>query len=325
MANVKLSELFEVSYGTKFDMNKMQNSDKSKIAFISRSSKNNGIVGYVDEVKGVRPLEPGLITVTLGGTYVLSSFLQEKEFYTGQNVAVLKAKSKLTKEQKLFYCLCITKNRFRYSAFGREANRTLKSLFVPSLKDIPDWVEDVNLSEYEGVNKPKSVSNAQLPDLTKTVEIENLFTIENGIAATNLNEKDDYFEGSVMYVRPAATQARTKRSYISKSLAPEKKIFPKGSLFVSTNGEGSHSYSYVSTDEFVPNSDVSVLIPKREMSIEEKLFYAKCITANRYLFSYGRKPKGNKLKSIKVPKLEVKDIEKIISYIHSLPYSSNIE
>lgn len=61
------------------------------------------------------------------------------------------------------------------------------------------------------------------------------------------------------------------------------------------------------------------------MSIEEKLFYAKCITANRYLFSYGRKPKGNKLKSIKVPKLEGEDIDKVISFINSLPYSSNIE
>ncbi|SUA24330.1 Uncharacterised protein [Neisseria gonorrhoeae] len=34
------------------------------------------------------------------------------------------------------------------------------------------------------------------------------------------------------------------------------------------------------------------------MPIEVKLYYAKCITANRYLFSYGRKPKGEKLKAL---------------------------
>jgi hypothetical protein len=42
---------------------------------------------------------------------------------------------------KLFYCLCIEANRFRYSTFGREANRTLKNLLVPSAKSVPPWVE----------------------------------------------------------------------------------------------------------------------------------------------------------------------------------------
>ncbi|HCT4928558.1 TPA: restriction endonuclease subunit S [Morganella morganii] len=324
MANVKLSKIFEVTYGTKFDMNKMTKNDDSKIVFVSRSSKNNGIVGYVDKVKGVEPLEPGLITVTLGGTYVLSSFLQEKVFYTGQNVAVLKSKIELTKGQKLFYCLCISKNRFRYSAFGREANRTLKDLLVPEPNDIPKWVTSVNLSVFDGVDEPKVALNAELPDLNNTVTIDCIFDVENGIVATKLKEKDVPFDESIMYVRPAATQARTLRSYIDRASIPKDKIFPEGSLFVSTNGEGSHSYAYVSTCEFVPNSDVSVLIPKREMTIQEKLFYAQCITSNRYLFSYGRKPKGNKLKSIKVPKLIDDDIEKVISYINSLPYSSNI-
>ena len=62
-----------------------------------------------------------------------------------------------------------------------------------------------------------------------------------------------------------------------------------------------YSFSYVSTFEFVPNSNVSVLIPLRKMSIQEKLYYAQCITNNRYKFSYGRKPKGDRLKSVLLP------------------------
>jgi hypothetical protein len=81
----------------------------------------------------------------------------------------------------------------------------------------------------------------------------------------------------------------------------ERYIYPKGTLFVSTNGEGSHTFSYVSSFSFVPNSDVSVLIPKRSMSLVEKLYYAHCITLNRYKFSYGRKPKGKRLRSIELP------------------------
>ena len=43
-------------------------------------------------------------------------------------------------ETKLYYCLCIEANRFRYSTYGREANRTLRTLLVPSLESNPAWV-----------------------------------------------------------------------------------------------------------------------------------------------------------------------------------------
>ena len=70
---------------------------------------------------------------------------------------------------------------------------------------------------------------------------------------------------------------------------------------MSTDGQGSHSYAYLSIFEFVPNSNVSVLIPKRNMSNLEKLFYSYCISKNRYKFSYGRKPKGIRLENILIP------------------------
>ncbi len=148
MKLIKLSEIFTVTYGTKFDMNKMTVGLNSNIAFISRSSKNNGIVAFVDKFSSKEPLQPGLITVTLSGTYVLSAFLQEIPFYTDQNVAVLKAKQKLSKEEKLYYCMCITANRYRYGAFGREANRTLKDLLLPTIDEVPDWVNKFNLERY---------------------------------------------------------------------------------------------------------------------------------------------------------------------------------
>ena len=41
---------------------------------------------------------------------------------------------------KLYYCLCIEANSFKYSTYGREANRTLKYLLVPTLDSVPVWV-----------------------------------------------------------------------------------------------------------------------------------------------------------------------------------------
>jgi hypothetical protein len=322
MKLTRLSDIFSVNYGTKLDMNKMKESQESKIAFVSRSSKNNGIVAYVDLYKNLMPLESGLITVTLGGTYVLSSFLQDSPFYTAQNVAVLSAKYDLSKQQKLYYCLCISKNRFRYSAFGREANRTLKDIEVPEIDSIPEWVSGVNFNSFEDINNKKIDKILLPPKIVENLTIGELFDVKNGIAATGLSESEDWFPGAVMYVRPASTHLRTLRNYISIDAVDESAVYPPGTLFVSTNGEGSHTYSYVSTESMVPNSDVAVLIPKTEMSIEIKMYYARCITANRHLFSYGRKPKGNKLKEIFIPKINEKNIHEVVEFMQSLNYSA---
>ena len=95
-------------------------------------------------------------------------------------------------------------------------------------------------------------------------------------------------------------------------------MFPAGTLYISTDGQGSHTFSYVSTFEFVPNSNVSVLIPKRKMSLQEKLYYAHCITNNRYKFSYGRKPKGERLQTVLIPEYPPKyvtdyNIDKVVN------------
>lgn len=140
---VPLSSLFIVLSGNKLDFGKMT-CNNDGISFVSRTSQNNGIVGLVERIDDAKPFEKGLITVSLGGTYVLSSFVQPHDFYTAQNVAVLKPRTHLTLSEKLYYCCCIRQNRFRYSAFGREANRTLKDILVPDYPCIPDFIK----SEY---------------------------------------------------------------------------------------------------------------------------------------------------------------------------------
>lgn len=137
----ELRNVFDVAHGNKFDLNKMEvcKSDDDAVAFVGRSGEENGIVAFVRPVPGVNPYQAGLITVALGGA-ALSSFVQPKRFYTAQNIDVLTPKSEMSLEVKLFYCLCIEANRFRYSTYGREANRTLKSLQVPKLESVPEWV-----------------------------------------------------------------------------------------------------------------------------------------------------------------------------------------
>jgi type I restriction-modification system DNA methylase subunit len=145
----------------------------------------------------------------------------------------------------------------------------------------------------------------------KLVELSKLFKPINGIASSNVKRSpikiDDMW---IPYVRPSYRQDTSTDGFVQKQLIESKYIFPKGTLYVSTDGQGSHSYAYVSVFEFVPNSNVVVLIPNQEMSLQEKLYYAWCITNNRYKFSYGRKPKGNRLKSIMLPETPLQPMSK---------------
>lgn len=139
---VPLDSIFDVAHGHGLDLNKMVKlgPEPDAIAFIGRSAAANGLAAFVGRVLGVEPYKAGLITVALGGS-ALASFVQPRPFYTAQNVDVLTPKTPMSLETKLFYCLCIEANRFRYSTYGREANRTLRSLPVPALSSVPPWLD----------------------------------------------------------------------------------------------------------------------------------------------------------------------------------------
>ncbi|HHA1756056.1 TPA: restriction endonuclease subunit S [Enterobacter kobei] len=319
---VELQELFDVCYGVNLELNKLKVSSDG-INFVSRTSKNNGVSAKVEKINGLDPIPAGMLTVAGGGS-VLETFLQTEPFYSGRDLYYLRPKIELTEAQKLYYCVCIKSNQYKYS-YGRQANRTLKKLLVPSIDEIPDWVNNIDIDIYEGSKLPKLQQRHSIPVVTRYISLGELFTVKNGIAATKIKEQEEKFPDSVLFVRPASTFSRTLRSYISSLSINQEDIYPPGTLFVSTNGEGSHTFSYVSTNSFVPNSDVSVLLPIHPMPIELKLYYSKCISANRYLFSYGRKPKGEKLKNIKLPYFDENEIHSVCKFVNSLPYSSLID
>lgn len=302
MRTCKISDLFSVEYGNSLELIYLERSDKG-INFVSRTAKQNGVSAKVKKVIGLEPFDAGLITVAVGGS-VLETFLQNSPFYTGFHVMVLTPLVEMSIETKLYYCYCIRSNQYKYS-YGRQANSTLPDLQIPTLDSIPDFVRDFSIKDYgigllEKVNFPEiNLNNGKSKRL---VPLSQLFNIENGLASSQVIRKDfKESENWIPYIRPSYRQETSIDAYVNKLIIPKDKVFPPNTLYVSTDGQGSHTFSYVSIFEFVPNSNVSVLIPKREMSLQEKLFYAHCITSNRYKFSYGRKPKGDRLKAISLP------------------------
>jgi len=230
-------------------------------------------------------------------------------YYSGRDLYYLTPKVDMSNEVKLYYCHCLRANKYKFS-YGRQANVTLADLQIPALDSIPHYVHSMSIKSYgESLIKQTEFpeDTSKYPLNTTSVPLDKLFNVVNGIASSqvirsNIKESENW----VPFIRPSYRQETSIDAYVNKNLIPSEKVFPAGSLYVSTNGQGSHTFSYVSTTEFVPNSDVSVLIPKRKMSLQEKLFYAQCITNNRYKFSYGRKPKGDRLKSVLIPEFPPK-------------------
>ncbi|MEK6946345.1 MAG: N-6 DNA methylase [Nanoarchaeota archaeon] len=147
------------------------------------------------------------------------------------------------------------------------------------------------------IDKPIKLKNDN-----ELVPLHEIFDVKNGLASSNVEVLESP-EGpaDIRYIRPSQTYEGSIAGYVEKTFIDDKYIYPDNTLYVSTDGQGSHTYSYVSSFEFIPNSNVSVLIPKREMSVQEKIYYALCVSSNRYKFSYGRKPKGDRLKDILLP------------------------
>lgn len=303
----KVKDLFSIKSGNGLELNALVKSPDG-LNFIARGMKDNGVSARVKKVVGIEPFEAGTITVAASGS-VMESFLQTAPFYTAYHIFVLTPKVEMSDAVKLYYCMCLRANKYKYS-YGRQANETLPDLLIPAIEDVPDYVKNVSLSaietklidsaKIEGIDDMSSDCSDKIDE--ETVPLESIFELHNGISSDKvIKNKTKQSDNWVPFIRPSYRQATSVDAYVNKLLVPSDKLFPQGTLYVSTNGQGSHTYSYVSASEFVPNSDVCVLIPKRYMCLREKLFYAMCITKNRFKFSYGRKPKGNKLASILVP------------------------
>lgn len=136
---VPLSQLFSVTYGVNLELNRMV-LDAAGIPFVGRSDRNNGVTARVAPVSGLAPNPARTLSVAAGGS-VLAAFLQPEPYYSGRDLFYLTPLVEMTDSQMLYFCACIRANRYRYS-YGRQANKTLKDLLLPSLESLPPWVSD---------------------------------------------------------------------------------------------------------------------------------------------------------------------------------------
>ncbi len=159
--------------------------------------------------------------------------------------------------------------------------------------------------------------------------IDELFHIESGYTASSFDLKEKRGIGYTPLFRPTSTIHNIVAGWIKSTQDNRGKQFKAKSLMVSTDGEGSHTYSYITPVDFIPNSNTAVLVPKFEMPQSFLLFIAMAITKERWRYSYGRKPKGNRLNKLllEVPinQYGEVDINVFEDIVKSIPEYSIIE
>jgi hypothetical protein len=317
----KLSDLFEVTYGNKLDLNKMQiDTAANAINFVGRSSQNHGVSARVSPIDGIKPFEEGLITVALGGTKLLASFVQMSPFYTAQNVAVLKSWQPMSFAEKLFMCLAIRHNRFRYSAFGREANRTIRSLLVPDPSEFPKWIKSgtavVSVSGLEAPAEPNPSLKLNTQDWQPFI-YDKLFTIDRGRGP---RRKD--LDGAGL--TPFITSIDSNNGVTGyTTMMPTH----QGNT-ITVNRNGSVGEAYYQSEAFCSTEDVHVFTPMFPMNKYIALFLVTLIRQEKYRFSYGRKwglERMNKsMMRLPATSSGEPDWKFMEGYIKSLPYSTSI-
>lgn len=280
---------------------------------------DNGIAAYVKPVAGVVPASRGEVTVALSGNGVLSSFVQDRPFYTGFHVAVLHAKAPLSIAHTLYYCLCIKSNRFRYS-WGRQANKSLRSIVIPDPNQIPKWVPQVELEPFSGARKPSSDSEPmQLDHRTwRRYRLGDLFDIRKGKRLTKANQG----HGATPFIS-AATKNNGITAFIEQ--AP---IHQGNTLTVNYNGEGGVAESFYQPVPFWCSDDVNVLYPKFSMTPAIGLFIAAVIRREKYRFSFGRKWHLERMVQSEIHLPGGTDgspnLEFMAGFIKTLPFSSQV-
>lgn len=316
MELIALNKIFNIQYGNQFDLYKLQIDDSSNINFVSRSSQNLGVVAKVLKFKDVDPFPAGLITVTLGGTYLLSSFIQPNPFYTAQNVKVLTPLSEMSFNAKLFYCKAIEANRFKYNSHGREANTTLDTLLLPA--SVPESFLEINIEIYNKVSKRSLLSkpiNITTSNWGK-FKYEELFEIKKGKRLT----KENFISGNTPFIG-AIDSNNGYREYIGQPAIHKANT-------ITVNYNGSVGEAFYQPRPFWASDDVNVLYPKFRMNKFIALFLVTLIRKEKYRFNFGRKWEMERMNDtviwLPIDPNGNPDWELMENYIKSLPFSTNI-
>lgn len=347
--NINITKIFDIFYGNKLDMCQMTPSSDG-IPFVTRTATNNGVGGIVEPVDGIVAYPAGSLSIALGGS-IGSTFLQTKDFYTSQNVAVLQPKEKLSSELLLFLAALIEKEcSLRFVAFGRELNKHIKRDFTIKLplleEDKPDW------KELEDLIKDRILP--QLPKKSQKVWLKKYDThpLCKMDIQLDINEWHWFLVGDLFPPQKCkcsnATElledgdeiayigAKKSENGVMRYVKREEKLVSRGNCIVFIgDGQGSVGYSLYQPVDFI-GSTTLLAGYNIHLNPYNAAFIVSVLDQERFRYSFGRKYNKEVVSNSKIKLPAIRQIvdEKetfepdwkfMEDYIKSLPYSKNLE
>lgn len=320
---VKISDLFDIVYGVNLELVKLKqckSTDKNSMIFVSRTEKNNGVSAYVEVEDSIKPNQAHTLSVAAGGS-VLATFYQPLPYYSGRDLYVLIPKKKMSEVEMFFYATSIRKNKYKYN-YGRQANKTLKDILIPS--KIPDELNKHLLpfkrSELNKISSEKIIDAViDLKALQwKPFNLNELFDIK-GSKTTSILELKKYGNGKYPYVTTQATNNGTEGLY---------DFYTEEGNVITTDSAVLGYCSYQKLP-FSASDHVEKLIPKFEMNEYTAVFLITILNLEQYKYNYGRKCSQKRIKKsvIQLPINEKgnPNWKFMEAYVKSLAYSSSLK
>lgn len=327
----RLGDLFYIlSYKKRFDANKVTLVENGGHPYVVRQGSGNGQKGFIDEneiyLNDGNTISFGQDTATM--------FYQEKPYFTGDKIKILKSKmTRFCKDNAQFFLATMRRSFSNFSwgtsSFSTDVienqNITLPitsigkidfdfmESFIRELEDdrVRKLTAYLNVSGFDSYELTKEEENV-LKDFEKGNFIFKEFEykeIFNRIEQGRRLKKDDQKGGTIPFVMSGVTNTGVV-NYISNPIS----LFPANSLTVDIFGNTFYrSFSYGAGD------DTGVYWnDEKKYTKEQMLFFAVAITKSlQGKFSYGHKLRSSQSLNLKM-QLPVKFGEPDISCMETL-------
>ena len=242
------------------------------VAFVSNGLANNGILGFVEPLRGDRVFNfMGIcISAFCEATVQVPPFIARGN--GGSGLTILEPKQQMSYEEMLFYAATIREQRWKFS-FGRMVNRRrLRSL---KLGEYQKTNISSDLSRLVPAFKRVPISIGKV--LFKRFRIDQLFRLERGdFHSLRALRKGKY---------PTVSRTTGDNGIVGYYSMPKQAVLHKPpSITVSTTSGD----AFVQLEEYLATDNVVICTPKERLSPATLFFVALMLNREKWRYSYGR-------------------------------------
>ena len=281
-------DIYKAKAYTKEELEIQKYPTADSLSYVTRTEPNNSVEAFVVN-NNLEFIEAGNALV-VGDTTATVSY-QKYPFVAGDHIVVIRPKW-LNELNGLFFETLLNKERFRYS-YGRAFIKDLIKdtiLFIPYKDDKPDFEmmeKIIKGLKYKSITTKNKIQNVSIEFYNwKIFKIGDLFNKSDVPKHSCIPES----EGDIPFISSTGFNNGVT-SYVNEDSVPG------NCITVSTNGGCFDCFYH--DEPIVISSDVEILYSDF-LNKSIAIFICTVLQQEKYKWSYGRKPKNNKVFETKI-------------------------